>query len=198
MVTNLGNIQTPPSRHAENADARLDIRRHDPEQEQRKKDERDTDKGPVFDTYDNAIISLDSLRVFLLNFLSSLIEIAQKNNGTINIPAGDRALHSAEHADHGHQESVLPALPPQSARAASAYQNAARAAPASRITAPDPAGTSQTQSETLDNEEIREIHALLADIDRLMAKGVASITIEQNETFVKSLAAAVTKALQNY
>jgi hypothetical protein len=196
MVTNLGNIQTPPSRHAENADARLDIRRHDPEQEQRKKDERDTNKGPVFDTYDNAVISLDSLRVFLLNFLSSLIEIAQKNTHFKH----DSALQAAEHSPDENQTAAQAALPPQAARAASAYQSAARTAPPVRSASlenTDADASDNKREETLDNEEIREIHALLADIDRLMAKGIASITIEQDETFVKSLAAAVTKALNS-
>ena len=187
MVTNLGNIQTHTPRHAESADARLDIRRQEPDQEQRKKNEREAESDAGFDSYDNTVISLESLRVFLLNFLQSLLDIARKNS-TPNFSATTADLNDPVGNEQSPERQQIA---PQAAHAINAYQSAARAAPSPRITQPD----NIKPDETLENEEIREIHDLLKDIDQLLAKNITSIMIEQNETFVKSLSAAVKKAL---
>ena len=53
------------------------------------------------------------------------------------------------------------------------------------------------QKPALENEDVRSIHSLLRDIGVLQTRGIEYLTIERNETFLASLAAAATKALQS-
>lgn len=184
MVTNFGNITSLTPRHAENADARLDIRRHDPDHERQGKKEKEPDSGPGFDTYDNAVVSVESLRVFLLNFLQSLID-ATGYDASIQISAS---------APQGINQDPVAGdknISPRAARAAGAYQTTAQSSTAAQA----PAKREDSVSKALlENEEIREIHSLLVDIDVLAARSIQTLTLEQDETFLKSLTAAVRKA----
>jgi hypothetical protein len=181
MFSNLANLVTAKPRHAENTDARLDIRRHDPEQEKDSKKDRDGEKPGTFDTYDNAVISIASLRLFLENFLQSLTTPAKNEN--IDLSAQDFQT------DENTELSPRP-VDAQASRAANIYQAGARTAPRVPVQVASP-----KEEPLLENEEVRKIHALLSDTAVLQARGVEFITIERAETFLDSLAAAVKKVL---
>lgn len=182
MFSNLANIAPNRPRHAEDADARLDIRRHDPEQEQGSKKGKDGEEKSTFDTYDNAVISIASLRVFLENFLQSLS--APVKNADINLSA------QGFNGDEQNEEPAPRHIDAQASRAASIYQTGAKTAPRTpvQIAAPD-------EEPLLENEDVRKIHGLLRDTAVLLSRGVDFLTIERDETFLDSLAAAVKKAL---
>ena len=184
MFSNLANIASNKPRHAEDADARLDIRRHDPEQEQGSKRGKDGDKESGFDTYDNAVISVASLRVFLENFLQSLT--TPTKNAEINLSA--QGFNTEEH----NNDSTPRAVDAQASRVASVYQTGAKTAPRTpvQVSTPD-------QEPLLENEEVRKIHGLLRDTAVLLSRGIEFVTIERDETFLDSLAAAVKKALNS-
>lgn len=181
MASPLGQVFTVKPRQAESADARFDIRRHDPDQERKNKNHDDGEKKITFDTYDNAVVSVDALRAFLENFLNSL----QKPDAQTNIslpenftpPSGDET--QAKHVDA------------QASRAANLYKYAAKTAPRTAPVAPSP---QEPSGPDLGNEDVRAIHRLLADITILQSRKIEYLTIEKNETFLASLSAAVTKA----
>lgn len=181
MFSNLGNIFVTRPRHAENTDTRLDIRRHDPEQERRQKKDGDTEQKPKFDTYDQATVSVDALRAFLENFLKSLIN--QQTGQDIRLSGNtDSVRIQPEHARSDARAS----------RAASMYQTAAHTAPR---TAQSPMDATETDvPPSLDNEDVRTIHALLADLATLQVRRIEYLTIERGDTFLASLVAAVHKA----
>ncbi len=184
MFSNLAQIVTKP-RHAENADTRHDIRRHDPEQEQgAKKDKRE--QGSTFDTYDNAVVSVDALRVFLENFLASLTAPAAV--AEVNLSA------QGFNADDMTPDDDTPPRPvdAQASRAASVYQTGAKTAPRRHIPVTKP-----PEDPLLENADVRRIHGLLRDTAVLQSRGIEYLTIEQRETFLDSLAAAVAQALTN-
>ena len=186
MFSNLAQIVTKP-RHAENTDARLDIRRHDPEQEQgSKKDKRE--KGETFDTYDNAVVSIDALRVFLQNFLESLTSKSGDENVSLSAQ-GFNTRFNADNDNPAEDEAPRP-LDAQASRAASIYQTGAKTAPRKYIPV-----TQAPEGPLLENEDVRRIHGLLRDTAVLTSRGVEYLTIEQRETFLDSLAAAVAQAL---
>jgi hypothetical protein len=185
MFSNLAQIVTAKPRHAENADTRLDIRRHDPEQEQRSKKEK-REKGETFDTYDNAVVSIDALRVFLQNFLQSLTTGPGGEN--VNLSAQD---FNAGNDNPDDSETPRP-VDAQASRAASVYQTGAKTAPRKHIPV-----TEAPEGPLLENEDVRRIHGLLRDTAVLTSRGIEYLTIEQRETFLDSLAAAVAKALDS-
>ncbi len=183
MTTNLGNIHNVKPRHAENADARFDIRRHDPDQERRRKEQDSGEKKITFDTYDNAVVSVDALRAFLENFLKSL----HKPDTQKNMAAPAEKPEAAPPA-----ESPERAVSAQATRAASLYQSAAKTAP--RAVPPPPAENKKSTQDELGNEDVRTIHRLLSDIAILQARRIEYLKIEKGETFLASLSAAVEKA----
>jgi hypothetical protein len=185
MFSNLAQITAKP-RHAENADTRHDIRRHDPEQEHRSKKEKGEGHS-TFDTYDNAVVSIDALRMFLENFLKSLTTGSAGEN--MNLPA--------QGFNAGNDNPEAPETPrpvdAQASRAASIYQTGAKTAPRTHM----PVGKAPEQGPAIENEDVRRIHGLLRDTAVLLSRGIEYLTIEQRETFLDSLAAAVTKALNS-
>lgn len=179
MATNFAGIGNILRRHTENADSRFDIRRHEPEQERRrKKDDRDAEKIR-FDIYDNATVSVEALRVFLENFLKSLSSKSFSENLSLGNPPGQ---------DSPASESPVSA---QASHAARQYRTAAETAPKK----PAPAGPAVGQ-ELLSNEEVRAIYRILENISLLQVRRIDYLTIEKGETFLASLDNAAQKALQ--
>jgi hypothetical protein len=185
MFSNLAQILSNRPRHAENSDTRQEIKRHDPDQERRKKDEKDDDKGVRFDTYDNAVISVSALRVFLENFLNSLTGNAATGGEAIALSAqGFDAAEGADATDHKPQSAAA-------SHAANVYQMAAKTA------RPTPVPVAKPAEPLLGNEDVRTIHRLMNETLVLQSRGIEYLTIERGETFLASLAAAVAKALQS-
>ena len=174
MFSDIGKIFLQTPRHAENADARLDIKRHDPDQERRKKDQKENSPDPFGDE-EFAMVSVEALRLFLINFLK---EQEQKNTPPSSAPAPQ-----------------APAAPisPGASRAANAYAAGAR----TKTQAPPeikPLDEQPPQEPQLQSHEVRTIHKLLQDLKIITEKNIDVLRIERSDTFLNALVAAVEKA----
>jgi hypothetical protein len=189
MFSNLAHILAARPRLAENADARLDIKRHDPDQEERKKKDGEEENKPRFDTYDNAVVSVDALRVFLENFLTSL-------GGAPTTPGTEERVALSTQG-FGNSEGVHPGeqgtrpVSAQASHAANVYKTGAKTA------RPEIAPAPKATEPMLENEDVRLIYRLIGDAVVLRSRGIEYLTIERSDTFLTSLAAAVDKALRS-
>lgn len=180
MFSSFSNIFFNKPRETESTDARLGIRQHEIDKDGgRKKEKEDTDQLH-FNTEDSATVTVEALRVFLENFLKSLEQQDKNKPQTTAISTPDKS----------------PAVTGESARAAGAYQNAARTSPATTEIQQQPAEEIVvTPIESLPSEDIRKIHALLANLTILVEKKIEYITIERSDSFLNSLTEAVEKAI---
>ncbi|MCE7886519.1 MAG: hypothetical protein DYH13_03330 [Alphaproteobacteria bacterium PRO2] len=182
MFSTFGNLFITRPRQAEHADTRLDIRRHDPDQEGRRKKDGAPGENVAFDTDDNATVTIEALRIFLENFLVSLQP--QKSDGGHKITAPQN--HDPELATRPHADG-------EAAKAAGVYQHVAQKVDRNAPHA------SHTHDDTpppveLAAADIRAIHQLLADLGPLTERGIEYLVIERSDSFLGSLVAAVEKA----
>ena len=175
IFTTLSQVIGGPPRHAEHADTRQEIKRHDPDQPDRERGEPEDDREDLFGD-DSTVVSVDSLSVFLQNFLKSQSEEEQ-----------NQALASTSHEK---QSGYTPKPRGQAAYAASIYARNSQASNPSQQASASPA-----ISETLlGGEDIRLIHDLLDNIKDLQAQNIKHLTIEKGSSFLMSLKTAVDKA----
>jgi hypothetical protein len=168
-------------RHAEPLDTRLGIRRDEPQEDSGRRRDRDEKRGTTDPWQDITSVSIPALRAFLSELLGEA-------------PAASAAVEAPPPAD---MPSRAP--DPVAARAAGAYRATARGT----LATPPPSSPVTTNDQpheaghpALSDAERRAIRLLIADIDRLAARGVDQLTIEKNGSFLDSLAAAARKALQ--
>jgi hypothetical protein len=179
MFSSFGNIFITKPRQAENADTRLGIRHHEPDQERRKKEEK-SEPVSVFDTDDSATVTVDALRAFLENFLKSMTA-EKKDGGKFVAPEQPQAPQNSAPAHHDGA----------AARAAGAYQHVAKKV--DRTQTPEvPADADATP--LLGAADIRTIYKLIEDLKPLSERGIEYLTIERSDSFLNSLVAAVEKA----
>jgi hypothetical protein len=174
MFSSFGNIfSSIKPRQTEAADTRLNIRHHDPEQQGKhgKKNERET---PLPETMDNATVSVEALRLFLINFLRELEHEAGEHK-TISAQTPDPAAPLRTEPDTA------------AARAASAYR-------ASVIKTHDTAPPEIHERPLHASPNISAVHKLITDLSRLSATGIEELTIERGQTFLDSLITAVKNA----
>lgn len=172
---------------AQQIDARLDIRREEPENEQKKKNKKEKDESGEYGE-DITTLSVVALHEFLKNLL-------QQAGGQFIGTAGE-TLQSHE----GIPEDHAP-IDPASAKAAQAYQTTARATPGRSIDFSDHGNTAQPQGQTpqgpaieLGAEDLRIIHTLIEDVEALGKRGIAEIAIHPAESFLQSLVMGVKEA----
>lgn len=178
MFTNISQIIGLVPRHAENADTRQEIKRHDPDQ-QRGREHEESEDGGIFGD-DSAVVSVDALEIFLKNFLQSMDEKSAEPE-----PEGQKKQDKPVALQHPRQSSNQNTV---AARAASAYgRNSRNQSAPSRPSA-------EAVEAILGGEDIRIIHVLLDDIIVLKKQGTDYINIEKGESFLLSLKAAVQKA----
>lgn len=185
MDSKLDSIFRTNFRPAEKSDAWLGINRHDPDQPQRKKEDRDKEEKPE-EFEDNATISVPALHAFLKTLLQQAAE-----------PARNRTTPSQTDTPDGDMPHPVNK---QAANAALAYQNTARHTPGGRIDLSDQAPapeTAQGPSIQLGQDDLRTIHQLLDEVQLLANRGIHVITIEKADTFLESLARGVQTALNS-
>ncbi|MCF8495982.1 MAG: hypothetical protein K9G62_04860 [Alphaproteobacteria bacterium] len=180
MFSALGNIFPELLRRVENVDTRLDIRRHDPDQEGRRgKDDHAPEDSS--EPEDRATMSLEALGLFLENFIKTL---------ETKSPSG----HTDSSSSMPESMAVPRASSSRAARAAQAYQHAAEAtAPSGSLESP----VLEESPPALESEEIRALYSILVDVKLLRERGVDVLTIERSDTFLNSLRSAVDKALED-
>lgn len=188
MFTALRNIFTRPPRQAESSDTRQEIRRQDPDQQRRKPKNNDRNEAKIFGDYDEATVSVKALRLFLKNLLKSAganPQVGSSQKKETPVPPARPSPSPEQRAP----EAESPA-----ARAAGVYEAASRKEHSGGFSIDDTPAAPPAESVPLKSEEMRTIHALLADLQILSEKKVEYLRIERSETFLDSLVQAVEKA----
>lgn len=183
MFSQLGPLFKTTFRQAESADARLEIRREEKENHRKREDDAEDDSGTDDLWQDSMEVSIDALRGFLLDFL--------KNHG-----AKPPALSIEDPASvQIHPEERAPASP-LAARAAQAYGNAYAQThtphpPLPVVEAESSTPENISPADLLESSEIRDIYALIEDLDTLSKQNVQMLPITMVGTFLESLGEAV-------
>jgi hypothetical protein len=177
MFAELGNLFLRQMREAESTDARLDIKRHDPDQEKRgAKKQGDTDSAL---NEDDTSVSIEALSLFLVNFLKSLQTgpaealVSRPDPADLSPQAPSRALPASQAAD--------------------AYAATARAFIGGRETPVIEYSAQAKAADGLSTQEIRDIYGLLDDLKALSSRDVRFLKIEPGANFLQSLIQAVRK-----
>ncbi len=180
MFTNFVHAGQQP-RHAENADARLDIRRQDPDEKRRKGEKEEDSKDPL-EQEDKTSVSLSALQAFLKNFLKSLEDSPSEQKNDASPAHISKALNAQAKAPHSQKAT----------KAQNAYATAARTTtPENDFSAKE--AQKAASSLGLSSEEVRTIHTLLEDLEALSKQGIINLEIQRSSTFLQSLVSAVEK-----
>jgi|GEM_PF-3156427 len=190
MFSSLGQIFVTPPRHTETADARMNIRRHDPEQERRKKKKGEDSSAVTFDMTDTAVVSVEALEIFLTNFINS-----QNDQQPGAEKKGCLDLEKNFKNGAGHTAAYRTS---QAAKAANAYQSSARIS--SKKSMLDTTDDNQAHNEKVPSFQVsaaerRMLHGLLEKVQILRRQSVEFLNIEKQESFLASLESAVDQAL---
>lgn len=182
MFSQLGPLFRTTFRQAEPADARLEIRREEKEDGRKKQEETAEDDNTSSLWEDSTSVSIESLRTFLFQFL--------KGHGA-EVPAEASAAIDVTAPALIEERSPVSTT---AARAAKAYGSmAAHVQPRPSFSgSPPPTETTPIDlASLLEADEIRAIHALIAELDALSKTGLQSLSFQMNGTFLQSLAEAV-------
>lgn len=184
MFSTLGSIFTEKPRQAENTDTRQGIRRQDPDQEGRKKKRGHKEEPEFFGTEDDTSVSIDALRVFLVNFLKSLQKETETPNATMPETVQKDVLES------GKPEQEKPRTGPL-AQAAGVYAQTAQASEKQSLSIKH--NPEADIHDGLEATEVRTIHRLLDDLQELSDRNIEYLVIERSTSFLQSLHDAVEK-----
>lgn len=183
MFSQLGPLFKTVLRQAEKSDARLEIRREEKENPEKRQESDKSEEESSFLWEDSTGVSVEALRTFLSEFL--------KTRGEVN---GEAAAF-----DTGDDVSINPSLPQKeavstvAARAVKAYSSmAAQGVPPVIAETDNEEDTAEVDLVSLlAADELRTIHVLIHELDLLARRGVETLTIEKADTFLESLVRAV-------
>lgn len=200
----INHLFVTPPRQAEHADARMQTRRQNPDEDRRSSDDRKDDTP--FDTEDKPVVSVQALLSFLQDFLTSLAPQTQPGDtdaGETPPPEGHAQADEAPSAttpkppalDSAYRASARPSAPKlQAQKAAQAYQAGART---------QPGNVGHTQKTTLkeaatalglSQREYKTIEQLIVDLKQLSALHIEHLTLQKTESFLQSLVLSVETA----
>lgn len=185
MFSNLGPLFKATFRQAEQADTRMAIRKDDPRDQGRKKDPREdeTDSSDLWE--DSTGVSVEALRTFLINFVEGRIATHLTPEGK-EAPPGDDASPALAAPE------VRPPQNTQTARAMHAYQS--QADKTGHGYHPPPPAAPPSDVDLIHAQDVRVIHALIADLAALSEAGVDTVTLEKADTFLAALQNAIARA----
>lgn len=183
MFSQLGPLFKTQFRQTESNDTRQHIP-HEERDQHRKKDNEDTTKNKESDLWtDDTTVSVTALRAFLIEFLKT-------------IPGGDDTAFIKEHtqkedAKSRPREQTRPTNT-HNARAVRAYQTmASHAGNEIDIEKDIKEKNNEPTADKLLSKELRDIHALILDLEYIENKGVRMLNILKANSFVESLTIAV-------
>ena len=202
MVNELGRFFGIRERQAESTDARMDLRRNDPDQ-QRQRQQQDKDNPASLDwTEDSAVVSVAALRLFLQNFINGKEHDSRARRSDISKKSQAEQNDDANltgRLDLGDETAAAPQTAPVNplAQAAQAYQTAAQkyAAPARDTKHESHEARQQPLPLDLPAEDVRLIYRLMDDLQILAERQIDYLHIARGDSFLQSLADAVDKAL---
>ena len=181
MFSNLGPLFKTTFRKAESTDTRQGIQRED-KKITRHRDEKPDDNRISVDLWeDDASVSVESLRAFLIDFL--------KNNKNKDATKVENYAKPLENKTAKPKNTII-------AKATNAYQSLAeKTAPSSipSLKENDPV----SDADLIESEEIRRIHTLIEDLDTLSSNNINALYIQKADSFVESLQNAVRLQLSN-
>jgi hypothetical protein len=180
-------VFTPVPRQTEEIDARMAIRRQEPDYERPKRGRKESARDEHSGSYDMATVSVEALQAFLENFVE-----AQEKKAAIaeEAPLIHAPLPPSEQAMQPQESSAKP-HDTAAAKAAGLYRSSARRVPSAAASEGLPIRNTQSPHMDIGPEDIRTIHSLLTDLKDLSARGVQFLTIMQEESFLQSLTGAV-------
>lgn len=192
MFSQLGPLFKTVFRAAEHADARLEIRREEKENGKKKDSETAEDSDPNLMWEDSTSVSVVALRSFLMEFLQKQnpdLSAAPLQTTRTDTPPLGTLIPEFEEPPPFQAARVTSAM---AARAAKAYGASAEIMPsAAPILQPQDPMTTLSDADLLESAEIRLMHQLIKDLDVLARRGVESLIIQMNDTFLDSVHAAV-------
>lgn len=181
MFSQLGPLFKTTFRQAESNDTRQAIP-HDERDKGRKKneDEHKKEKSPEL-WEDDTSVSVNALRIFLIDFLKTMPG-ATDQSAVSKPPPPAQALNATPSPTEG-----------KNAQAIRAYQSMANQSPdiPPPVEASAQTGRVEPTADLLQSKEIRDIHALISDLDSLSRDGVQTLHILKAESFIESLKNAV-------
>lgn len=198
MFSELGKIFTLRPRHAEHADARFEIRRHERDEHRSNAEEKQEDIP--FDMDDDMSVSVGALVVFLKDFLKT--EQPLENTKTDKKPEKDDTASFTKENPEKHNppasqtEAPVP-VDPRREKAIQAYQSGQKSADGtSALPETDadghPAGA--TGADILSNADVRIVHTLVNDLEKLLERGIGTLHLEPAASFLDSLVKATDNA----
>lgn len=187
MFSQLGPLFKTTFRQAESNDTRQKIPHEERDNHAKKQNDEENKETSSNLWEDNTSVSIEALRAFLINFLSTMPE-AQQSTNTKQIK--DKKFSKRP------PESKRPTNT-KNAKAVRAYQSMAAQ---SRTTSPPPNPPETTNrveptADLLESKELRDIYKLIDNLDILSGKNITMLNIQKADTFVESLKNAVEKAL---
>jgi len=187
MFSQLGPLFKTTLRQAESNDTRQHIPHDERDKGRRKREEAEQEKTAPDPWVDDTSVSVDALRTFLVNFLKTMP--GAQDGVTGGIEATEQSLSNRP------PEKTRPTNT-RNAKAVRAYQSMADKA---GDTKPPPPSQNKNKAEPtadlLESQELRDIHNLIDNLDRLQNKGVQALHIRPASSFVESLKDAVQLSL---
>lgn len=184
MFSNLGPLFKATIRQAEKVDTRMAIRKDEPRDEGRKKDPREEEDEDSALWEDSMGVSIESLRAFLINFVSGQTAHVAGTAGLGLESSDDTAIIAP-------QPEIREPQNTQTARAMQAYQSMADKGVGAYHPPPPPAATSDV--DLVQAEDVRLIHALIADLVLLGEAGHETLPLEKSDTFLHAIQEAVAR-----
>jgi hypothetical protein len=168
MFSQLGPLFKTMFRQAEQSDARLEIRREEKENQKKKENEKEDEINDVDLWQDSTNVSIIALRNFLVDFLKSKGDNTpdEKILTTDALPPPTHATPSIENTNAMRAHKAYAVMSSYAQTSALPVQNA-------------DAKTSINLSDLLAVDELRTMHVLITELDRLHQKGVQTLTIEK-------------------
>lgn len=182
MFSQLGPLFKTTFRQAESNDTRQSIP-HEERDEQRRRHE-ETEKEDKKDMWeDDTSVTIPALRTFLMNFLKTM-------------PGMEDMLSQPAEVE----KKPLSGRPPEptrptntrNAKAVRAYQSMAeKATPSAPLETAQPDKRPEPTADLLQSKELRDIYALIDDLELLDRRGIKLLHIRKADSFIESLKQAV-------
>lgn len=188
MFSQLGPLFKTTFRQAESNDTRQHIPHQEMHKHKRKNpDEREKQSDDTL-WQDNTSVSVTALRTFLIDFLKTIPEA--KDISFVKQDKSDDSLKVRPH------EKSRPTNT-HNAKAVRAYQTMANHSESKKTNPHNtpPKINNDPTADKIQSQELRDIYALIQNLEIIQERGVQNLTIQKADSFVESLKNAVKIAL---
>lgn len=186
MFSELGPLFKTTFRQAESNDARQKIPHEERDHGQRKQEEEQKKDAPTDLWEDNTTVSVEALRTFLVGFLSTLTQ----NGNEVTTPLVPETPPASQRPHEASRPTNT-----RNAKAVRAYQNMAAQGNPPKTQSPPEQLPRKPNAGSLESKELRDIYALIDNLDILTRRGVQELSIKKADSFVDSLKQAVAAIL---